>query len=75
MSGRQIDGLEPVYEIRIRGHLGDTMRSAFPDLEATTRGNDTLLRGQVRDQPQLHGLLARIEELGLDLLEVHRLTA
>jgi hypothetical protein len=61
------------YEIRIRGHLGATMRRAFPGLRADIQGRDTLLRGAVADQAALHGVLAQIETLGLELLEVRRL--
>jgi hypothetical protein len=62
------------YEIRVRSHLGETMRRAFPDLRAETRGGDTILRGALLDQSALHGVLARIEALGLELLEVRRIT-
>ena len=50
------------------------MRRAFPALRAETRGRDTLLRGALTDQAALHGVLAQIEALGLELLEVRRLT-
>jgi len=59
------------YQIRVRGHLGATMLRAFPALYAETQGQDTLLRGAA-DQAALHGVLAQIEALGLDLLEVRR---
>ena len=49
------------------------MRRAFPALRAETRGRDTLLRGAIADQAALHGVLAQIEALGLELLEVRRL--
>ena len=62
------------YQIRVRGHLGPTTRRAFPALQAETHGRDTVLRG-VADQAALHGVLARIEELGLELLEVRHLPA
>ena len=68
-SGRQ----PRQYQIRVRGHLGETMRSAFPGLRAQTRGEDTVLTGALPDQAALHGLLADIEALGLELLEVRRL--
>jgi hypothetical protein len=61
----------PSYQIRIRGHLGPATLRAFPALHAETRGQDTLLRGMA-DQAALYGVLARIEELGLELLEVRR---
>jgi hypothetical protein len=59
------------YQIRVRGHLGAAMLRAFPALHATTQGRDTLLRG-IADQAALHGALARVEELGLELIEVRR---
>jgi hypothetical protein len=62
-----------IYEFRIRGHLGDRMLGAFDGLQAETNGQDTLLRGAVQDQAALHGVLAQIEALGLELVEVRRL--
>ena len=61
------------YEIRIRGHLGATTRRAFPALRTDIKDGDTLLR--VADQAALHGALAQVEALGLELLEVRRLPA
>jgi hypothetical protein len=60
------------YEIRIRGHLGETTVSAFEAFDVTTQAEDTVLRGVVADSPALHGVLAQIEALGLQLLEVRR---
>jgi hypothetical protein len=60
------------YEIRVRGHLGATTRRAFPALRADIQDGDTLLR--VADQAALHGALAQVEALGLELLEVRRLS-
>ena len=61
------------YEISVRGHLGEMTRSAFPSLDAEPRGHDTLLTGALPDQAALHGVLAQIEALGLELVEVRRL--
>ena len=73
MTGERRDRQPPAsYQIRVRGHLGATMRRAFPALHAETRGQDTLLQG-VPDQAALHGVLAQVETLGLELLEVRRL--
>jgi hypothetical protein len=73
MTSEQHARRTPVkYQIRIRGHLGPATLRAFPALHAQARGRDTLLRGMA-DQAALHGVLARIEELGLELLEVRRL--
>lgn len=60
------------YEIWVRGHLGETMRSAFPALQAQPRGKDTVLTGAMSDQAELYEVLAEIEALGLELLEVRR---
>jgi hypothetical protein len=60
------------YEIWVRGHLGETIRSAFPGLRAQPRGRDTVLTGPISDQAELYGVLAEIEALGLELLEVRR---
>jgi len=61
------------YEIWVRGHLGETLRVAFPELQAQLCGPDTVLTGALPDQAALHGVLAEIAALGLELLEVRRL--
>ena len=58
------------YEIRVRGQLSETMLGAFPELCAQVQGAETLLAGQLPDQAALFGVLAQIEALGLELLEV-----
>ena len=60
------------YVIRINGHLGATLLSAFPALAARTDGNCTVLTGSL-DRSALYGVLAEIEALGLDLLEIRQL--
>ena len=60
------------YQIRIRGQLSKTMLVAFPELRAQILRSETLLAGQLPDQPALFGVLDRIEALGLELLEVLR---
>lgn len=62
------------YEIRVRGHLGTRMRRAFPALRARPQGEDTLLTGRLPDQAAVYGVIARLEALGLDLLELRQLT-
>jgi hypothetical protein len=63
------------YQIRVRGRLGETIRCAFPELQARTRGDDTVLTGLFADQAALYGVLAEIEALGLELIEVRRVPA
>jgi hypothetical protein len=60
------------YTIRINGHLGATVLSAFPALESRRHGAHTLLTGML-DRSALYGVLAEIEALGLDLLELRQL--
>ena len=61
------------YVIRINGHLGATVLSAFPTMAPRRHGAHTVLTGLL-DQSALYGVLAEIEALGLDLLEVRQLT-
>lgn len=63
----------PRYELLIRGHLGETIRSAFEGFTAERREGCTVLTGALRDQAALHGVLAQIEALGLELLELRQL--
>ena len=60
------------YAIRINGHLGATVLSAFPALAPQHNGAHTVLTGLL-DRSALYGVLAEIEALGLDLLEVRKL--
>ncbi|MEZ0110294.1 hypothetical protein ABH920_004309 [Catenulispora sp. EB89] len=62
-----------LYSIRVGGHLGETVLSAFPTLVAECRdpGAQTVLTGLL-DLSALYGVLAQMERLGLDLLEVTR---
>ena len=59
--------------IRINGDLGATVLSAFPTLAPQHHGAHTVLTGPL-DRSALYGVLAEIEALGLDLLEIRKLT-
>jgi hypothetical protein len=61
------------YVIRINGHLGATVLLAFPALASRWHGAHTVLTGLL-DRSALYGVLAEIEALGLDLLELRQLT-
>ncbi len=63
-----------LYEVRVRGRLSRTLASEFEQLALTANVEpiETVLSGPVEDQAALHGLLRRIESLGLELLEVRR---
>jgi hypothetical protein len=64
---------EKLYEIRIRGRVSQTVLDTFEQMESSAERVETILHGPVRDQAELHGLLHRIQALGLELVEVRRL--
>ena len=61
------------YELKIQGHLHERWSEWFGGL-ALVHQNDgtTTLRGAVTDQAQLHGLLAKVRDLGVTLISVTR---
>ena len=67
-----MDPAAALCTIRINGHLGLTVLSAFPAMVPQRHGTQTVLTGLL-DRSALYGGLAEIETLGLDLLEVRQL--
>ena len=61
------------YEIRIKGRLSDSLCGAFEEFNATVRPAETVMRGELRDQSELHGVLDQIQSLGLELIEVRKI--
>ena len=66
-------GLSARYEIRVEGVLDHRWAAWFGGLHVETDGTRTVISGLLTDQPALHGLLARIRDLGLCLISVRRL--
>jgi hypothetical protein len=64
--------MDSEYEIHIKGRVGEQLLAAFEGMNATTRQGETVLSGSVLDQAALHGLLDRVQALGLELIEVRR---
>ncbi len=62
-----------VYEFRVCGELGSDWSEWFDRFEVVARDNETVIRGPVRDQAALYGMIAKLHYLGLALLAVHRL--
>lgn len=57
-----------VYEIRLKGHLGQNTLIWFENFNAEySPDGETILRGPIVDQAALDGILARICDLGLSL--------
>ena len=76
--GRHDDGVATragLYTIRIKGRLGATALSAFPTMVPEVEGSDTVLNGSLTDPSALFGVLAQIEALGLELLELRQIRA
>jgi hypothetical protein len=61
------------YEIRVEGVLDRRWAAWFDGLGVETDGTQTVISGVLADQPALHGLLAKIRDLGLSLISVRRL--
>jgi hypothetical protein len=63
-----------VYQVRVRGKLSRTLLAEFEELQMMARKEhvETVLTGPVEDAAALHGLLRRIEALGLELVEVRQ---
>ena len=64
-----------LYAIRIKGRLGATALSAFPSMMSELKGGETVLTGLLEDRSALFGVVAQIEALGLELLELRQIRA
>ena len=65
-------GQSTVYQIRIRGHLGDQWTGWFEGLTITLEEDgDTLLTGPVVDQAALFGLLKKVRDAGMPLISIN----
>jgi hypothetical protein len=74
-GGKQMrrTGTGRVYRIVVRSELSDKYAVAFEGVEMEARDGVTVLTGTIIDQPQLYGILERINGLGLELLSVEAL--
>jgi len=61
------------YEIRVEGLLDSHWEAWFSGLQLKSDGAQTVISGLLRDQAALHGLLAKVRDLGLCLISVRRL--
>jgi hypothetical protein len=62
------------YEVRVAGHLDDHWTTWLDDLTLVRHDDGTtVLTVSLADQSQLHGLLARIRDLGAPLLSLRAL--
>jgi hypothetical protein len=66
--GKVTDG---TYVIIVRGAVGPSVQTVFDDVEVSVVGDTTVMRRAGTDQAALHGLLNRIQDLGLVVIDVH----
>ena len=63
------------YAFRISGRVPPALTAALAPLRSVPTSADTLLVGPVSDRAALHGYIAHLEALGLELVELRRLPA
>lgn len=61
------------FEIRISGHLSDRARAAFPEMAVAEVPAETVLSGWSHDGDEVHGILDRIQALGLELVSLRQI--
>ena len=62
------------YEIRVSGLVPQDLLAEIEGVHVVVEPVQTVLRGPVVDQAALHGIINRLQRLGLDLIEVRRLS-
>jgi hypothetical protein len=70
---RVVNVADSTYEIRIKGRVSRALLDSFEGMKSDLEPVETVLHGPVRDQSELHGLIDRIQALGLELIEVRKL--
>jgi hypothetical protein len=75
VGGKQMmrRGTGRFYRIIVRSELSYKYALAFEEMEMEAKNGATVLTGKIVDQPQLYGILDRINGLGLELLSVQAL--
>jgi hypothetical protein len=59
------------YTLRVKGHLDPSWQAWFDDLSISHQiDGTTLLAGAVKDQAALYGILGKMRDLGLTLIEL-----
>ena len=71
-NGREFDQ-SAAYKIILKGTLDPSWSEWFNGFSIIAQGGETILEGIVSDQSALHGMLAKINDLGLPIISVERL--
>jgi hypothetical protein len=67
---------QEIYQIRVKGHLGQCWKQWFDGLTITNvEQGEAVLSGPLPDQAALHGVLMKIRDMGLPLLAVNRVVS
>ena len=66
-----------LYEIKVKGHIGEAWSSWFEDMAVITGFSAdgtpvTTFTGQLNDQAALHGVLAKIRDINMPLISVNQ---
>ena len=61
------------YQIRLKGVLDSAWSDWFGGFSIAVQDDETILVGVVPDQPALHGILAKINDLGLSIISINKL--
>jgi hypothetical protein len=75
LNDRGVATVPGLYVIRIRGRLGPTALSAFPEMVAELTASETVLTGWLEDRAAVFGVVGQVEALGLELLELRQVTS
>ncbi|MHC1560849.1 hypothetical protein ACR9E3_17965 [Actinomycetospora sp. C-140] len=71
-SGGEETAVAGRFEIRVSGRLSDRARAAFPGLAVEEVPAETVLTGWSQDDDDVHGVLDRIQSLGLELVSLRQ---
>jgi hypothetical protein len=58
-------------KITIQGHLDKKWKNSFDGMDISYEGDNTILAGNIKDEPHLHGILNQIRDLNLKLISVN----
>lgn len=72
-EGRRTDVAPLEYEIRVSGLVPESLLAEIEGVQVVVEPVQTVMRGPVLDQAALHGIINRLQGLGLDLIEVRRI--
>jgi hypothetical protein len=64
------------YELKVRGTAGPAINAAFSDCAvlADLEHDSTTIRARIADAAALHGLIDRLRDLGIEIIEVRQIT-